>query len=290
MVATRVRPYPQDVKDDFLVTVDDVTLGGTVEGEGDPVLLLHGGPGLGFEYLEPVVEELRGSFRVASYQQRGLAPSSTDGPFTVADQVADVRRVLDALEWQQAVVVGHSWGGHLALHVAHDLPDRVRGALCVDPWGGVGDGGAAAFEAELRARTPASDWRRAEELDELALRGEATDEELQESMRLIWAAYFADPGAAPPMPPVRMSTDAYAETMVSANELLPRLEAALPDIRVPVGFVAGAGSPFPTTSSSDSADRIAGAWVAVVEGAGHFVWHERPGAVLAAALRLTDHA
>src|SRR5688500_18198530 len=122
MVATRVRPYPQDVKDDFLVTVDDVTLGGTVEGEGDPVLLLHGGPGLGFEYLEPVVEELRGSFRVASYQQRGLAPSSTDGPFTVADQVADVRRVLDALGWQQAVVVGHSWGGHLALHVAHDLP------------------------------------------------------------------------------------------------------------------------------------------------------------------------
>ncbi len=289
MVATRVRPYPHAVKDDFLVTVDDVTLGGSVEGEGDPVLLLHGGPGLGFEYLEPLVEELRGSFRVASYQQRGLAPSSTDGPFTVADQVADVRRVMDALGWQQAVVVGHSWGGHLAVHVAHDLPDRVRGALSVDPWGCVGDGGTAAFVAELEARTPAADWKRAEELDELALRGEATDDELQESLRLIWAAYYADHDAAPPMPPVRMSTDAYAETMASANEVLPRLEAALPDIRVPVGFVAGAGSPMPTTASTDTADRIPGAWATVLEGTGHFVWHERPGAVLEAVQRLVDH-
>lgn len=289
MVATQARPYPQDVKDDFLVTVDDVTLGGTVEGEGDPVLLLHGGPGMGGEYLESLVEELRGSFRVAKYQQRGLAPSSTDGPFTVGDQVADVRRVLDALGWEQAVVVGHSWGGHLALHVAHDLPDRVRGALCVDPWGGVGDGGAAAFEAELQARTPASDWQRAEELDEVALRGEATDDQLQESMGLIWAAYFADPAAAPPMPRVRMSTHAYADTMASAVDLLPGLEAALPDIRVPMGFVAGAASPIPTTSSTDTAELIPGAWVTVVEGAGHFVWHERPGAVLEAVRRLVGH-
>ena len=286
MVATGLPPYPQDMRDDFSVTVDGVTLGGTVEGEGDPVLLLHGGPGMGFEYLEPLVDELRGSFRVASYQQRGLAPSSTDGPFTVADQVADARRVLDALGWEQAVVVGHSWGGHLALHVAHDLPNRVRAALCVDPMGGVGDGGEAAFGAELEARTPAADWQRADELDKLALRKEATEEEQQESLRLVWPAYYADPAAAPPMPYVRMSMDAYADTMASAVELLPSLEAGLPHIRVPTGFVAGGGSPIPTTVSSDTADRIPGAWVMVVEGAGHLVWHERPGAVLEAVRRL----
>jgi pimeloyl-ACP methyl ester carboxylesterase len=289
MVATVIRPYPREMKDDFLVTVDGVTLGGTVEGEGDPVLLLHGGPGLGFEYLEPVVEELRGSFRVASYQQRGLAPSSTDGPFTVADQVADVRQVLDFLGWEQAVVVGHSWGGHLAVHVAHDLPDRVRGALSVDPWGCVGDGGTEAFVAELEARTPAPDWQRAEELDELALRGEATDDQLLESLQLIWPAYYAEPEKAPPMPPVRMSTDAYAETMASAEEQLPRLEAALSDIRVPVGFVAGAASPMPSTASTETAERIPGAWAMVLPGVGHFVWHERPGAVLEAVRRLVGH-
>jgi pimeloyl-ACP methyl ester carboxylesterase len=283
------RAYPRLVKDDFLVTVDGVALGGSVEGAGDPVLLLHGGPGMGVEYLEPLVEELRGSFRVAAHQQRGLAPSATDGPFTVADHVADVRRVLDVLEWQQAVVVGHSWGGHLALHVAHDLGDRVRAALCVDPMGGVGDGGLAAFASELEARTPAPDWQRADELDDRALRGEATDEEAQESLRLVWPAYYAHPESAPPMPHVRLSNDAYAETMASATEQLPQLEAALPNIRVPVGFVAGAGSPIPTSTSSDTAERIPGAWVTVVEGAGHFVWHERPGAVLEAVQRLVDH-
>ncbi len=88
------------------------------------------------------------------------------------------------------------------------------------------------------------------------------------------------------MPHVRMSMDAYADTMASAVELLPSLEAGLPHIRVPMGFVAGAGSPIPTTSSSDTADRIPGAWVTVLDGAGHFVWHERPGAVLEAVRRL----
>jgi pimeloyl-ACP methyl ester carboxylesterase len=290
MVATRPRAYPRLVKDDFLVTVDGVTLGGSVQGEGDPLLLLHGGPGMGVEYLEPLADELSGSFQVAAHQQRGLAPSSPGGPFTVADHVADVRRVLDVLQWEKALVVGHSWGGHLALHVAQGLADRVRGALCVDPMGGVGDGGSAAFVAELEARTPAADWRRAEELDELAMRGEANDDELQESLRLVWPAYYARPDLAPPMPPVRMSNDAYVETMASATEQLPRLEAALPDLRVPVGFVAGAGSPIPTTVSTDTADRIPGAWVTVIEGAGHFVWHERPGAVLEAVRRLLGHA
>ena len=51
-------------------------------------------------------------------------------------------------------MVGHSWGGHLLLHVAVAHPERLHGGLAVDPLGGVGDGAGEAFEAEMYARTP----------------------------------------------------------------------------------------------------------------------------------------
>ena len=128
---------------------------GWTAGDGPPVLALHGGPGLSFTYLDAAVEEIAAEFRVATFQQRGLAPSTTSGPFTIDQAVADVAAVLDHLGWDQAYVVGHSWGGHLAFHVARDLAPRLLGVLSVDPLGGVGDGGSEAFGAELLARTPA---------------------------------------------------------------------------------------------------------------------------------------
>lgn len=269
-----------------LVT-DEPRLGGWRRGAGEPVLLLHGGPGLDLDYLEGLAHELEDGYDVVGHQQRGLEPSSTEGPFAVADHVDDVRRVLDALGWERAHVVGHSWGGHLALHVAVALPDRTHSVLVVDPLGAVGDGGAAAFEAELAARTPSADLARIAELDTLAERGEATPDEVLESFRLIWPAYFSERAAAPPMPTFRFSMDCYAETNASISAELPALERALPGIGAPVGFVHGERSPMPVTSSSDTADRIPGAWVDVVAGSGHFIWLEAPGAVRRALDRLT---
>src|ERR1051325_195109 len=111
---------------EFTTHDDGALIGGRRAGSGPPVLLLHGGPGMGFDYLEDLASELAEENDVAWYQQRGLAPSAIGGPYTVATDVDDARRVLDALGWEKAYVVGHSWGGHLALHVAEALPDRDR--------------------------------------------------------------------------------------------------------------------------------------------------------------------
>jgi pimeloyl-ACP methyl ester carboxylesterase len=73
----------------------------------------------------------------------------------------------------------------------------------------------------------------------------------------------------------------------SINAELPKLEAGLPQIRVPVGFVHGSRSLIPVEASTDAAERIPGTWVEVVEGAGHFIWVEAPSAVRDALRRLT---
>jgi len=272
---------------DFTTDDDAPLLAGRRAGSGPPVLLVHGGPGLGFDYLRDLADELAEENDVAWYQQRGLAPSAVDGPFTVAEDVGDARRVLDALGWERAYVVGHSWGGHLALHVAEAMPERLLGVLSVDPLGSVGDGRWPEFDEEIFRRTPEPVRERAREIDERSMAGEVSDELALEGMRLVWPAYFADPEHAPPMPELRIASERSAAMVPSIFQALPALEAGLTGIRVPVGFVHGSRSPMPLAASTDAADLIPGAWVEVVEGAGHFVWVEAPGAVLGALRRLT---
>ena len=274
----------------FTTHDDGPTIGGCRSGTGPPVLLLHGGPGLGFEYLRDLADELAQENDVAWYQQRGLAPSATEGPFTVGADVADAGRVLDALGWNTAYVVGHSWGGHLALHVAAAMPERLLGVLAVDPLGSMGDGRWPEFDEEILRRTPESVRDRARELDELTTAGAADDEQALEQMRLVWPAYFATPEGAPPMPQFTIANERSAAMVPSIFAELPALEARLSGIRVPVGFVHGSRSPMPLAASTDAAERIPGAWVEVVDGAGHFTWVEAPGAVRAALRRLTAPA
>ena len=271
---------------EFTTHDDGPLIAGRRAGTGPPVLLLHGGPGLGFDYLRDLADELAEENDVAWYQQRGQEPSAVEGPYTVAADVGDARRVLDALGWERAYVVGHSWGGHLALHVAEAMPERLFGVLAVDPLGSVGDGRWPEFDEEIFRRTPESVRARARELDELSMAGAVDDELALEGFRLVWPAYFADPEQAPPMPDLRIASERSAEMIPSIQAELATLEAGLPEIRVPVGFVHGSRSPMPLAASTDAAERIPGAWVEVVEGAGHFMWVEAPGAVRAALRRL----
>jgi pimeloyl-ACP methyl ester carboxylesterase len=272
---------------DFTTHDDGPLIAGRRAGSGPPVLLLHGGPGMGFDYLRDLADELAEENDVAWYQQRGQEPSAAEGPYTVAADVEDARRVLDALGWQKAYVVGHSWGGHLALHVAEAMPERLLGVLAVDPLGSIGDGRWPEFDEEIFRRTPEETRARAREIDELSMAGEADDELALEGMRLVWPAYFADPEQAPPMPELRLSSERSGEMVPSIMAELPVLEAGLPGIRVPVGFVHGSRSPMPLATSTDAAERIPDAWVEVVEGAGLFIWVEAPGAVRASLRRLT---
>jgi proline iminopeptidase len=111
-------------------------------GSGPPVLIQHGGPGLS-DYTEALVGELEDAFTVCRYQQRGLAPSTTFGPFDIETHVADAVAILDGIGIERAYVVGHSWGGHLAMHLAAHHPDRLLGLVAVDPLGALPDGGEA---------------------------------------------------------------------------------------------------------------------------------------------------
>jgi pimeloyl-ACP methyl ester carboxylesterase len=198
--------------------------------------------------------------------------------------------VLDGIGWERALVVGHSWGGHLVLRVAAAHPERLLGALAVDPIGVVGDGGVAAFEAEVLARTPKHARERAKELDDRAMAGKGTPEESLESLRLIWPAYFADPNNVPVMPTLQTSVEAYSGIVGEMTAGTDRVAAELANGAVPYGIVAGAASPIPWgLAARTSAELSPRAFLDVVPDAGHFIWFEAPGRVRAALKRLSQN-
>ena len=268
------------VADEFLAPVPDGSIAGLAAGNGPPVLVLHGGPGLS-DYTASLADELADAFRVLRYQQRGLVPSVTTGPFSVERHVADAVAVLDAAGADRAYVVGHSWGGHLAMHLAVAHPDRVAGLVIADPLGAVPDGGAGELGQNLTARMNPELAARALELDERAMAGLGTPEEAMEGLAIVWPGYFSSVDKAPPMPPVRMSVECYAGTLASVQEHFGQrtLERLLPALTMPAVFVLGADSPIPPRHGIATAALIPGARYVVEADCGHFPWIERPGSV-----------
>lgn len=274
--------------DAFVTVTSEGPIVGTIRGAGPPLLFLHGGPAIS-DYVQIVSAELEG-YRTVSYQQRGLAPSATVGPFTVERHVADAVAVLETVGVGPVVVVGHSWGGHLAFHLALARPDLVTGVVSVDPLGAVGDGGAADMGQNLGSRLLPS---AVEEYSHVAARMAETDPsdaDMLTSLTLLWPGYFADPASAPPIPDfMRASAGGYLATFASVGEhLAAGFGEKLRDLRVPVVFVLGERSPMPVSGNEQTAALLPVSEIQVVSGAGHMPWHEQPGCVRAALARLSE--
>lgn len=254
---------------------------GWESGAGPPLLFLHGGPGMS-EYGRMLRSEAA-NWRFITFQQRGLGPSTTDGPFTLEQHVADAVAVLDARGVDRAIVAGHSFGAHLALHLTVAHPDRVAGLLLIDGLGVIGDGGFADVGAALAARLLPEAADRLEHMGEQ----EPDDDIASEQLCLVWPGYFADPRAAPPAGDLRVSVAAHRGTAASvADHLAAGFAETLATIGVPVVSLLGASSPMPVSQGEQTAARIPGAQVRIVPGGGHLPWYEQPGCVAEALAAL----
>lgn len=110
------------------------TIGG---GEGTPLLVANGGPGFDHAYLHcsDAWDRLAARRRVIFYDQRGDGRSGElkEGQScTVADQIADLDALRAHLGLERIDLLGHSWGGYLAMAYAARHPDRIRRLVIAD--------------------------------------------------------------------------------------------------------------------------------------------------------------
>ena len=101
-------------------------------GEGRSLLLLHG-LSSNARIWDLMAPYLSGRYRVIALDQRGhgLSDKPDDG-YTFEEVGGDLAAFIRALALERPLIVGHSWGGNVALQFAADRPDQVSGLVLVD--------------------------------------------------------------------------------------------------------------------------------------------------------------
>ena len=250
-------------------------------GAGDPLLVVHGGPGMEHSYLLPGLDVLSGDARLVFYDQRGGGRSLQVEPESISFEgfLEDLDGVRASTGRDRVDVLAHSWGGLLGLLYAARYPEHVRSLILV---GSVEPGQRFAAQAAQRgvaART-AEDVALVDSLVKssgFAARDPGTVSEL------YWAALrptFADRTQADRLVinftelTARRGGDVAAALMTPLGAFDFWTEIA--EIQAPVLIVHGDSDPTPMEMAEALRDAVSAARLLTIDGAGHLPFLERP--------------
>ena len=259
--------------------------------DGEPLLLLHGGPGAHHDYLYPQFLALSRTHRLITYDQRGGGQSRTSDPAPITWQThtRDLTAVILELGLERPTIVGYSWGALLAMLHATEPPAVPAAApsrlVLVSPapttraW-------RDEFEQELAARQRSeaiAGARRA--LADSDLRGRDPDAYRQRAFELSVAGYFADPARAVSLTPFRVT----GKVQQSVWESLGRYDLGqkLRGLTVPALVIHGMQDPIPPASARATAEALRARFVPL-EDCGHVPYVEQPEALFSAISEFLD--
>ena len=115
-------------------TADGAALRAFVQGRGQALLLVSGLGGTA-AFWQSIAATLARSFRVISFDQRGIGASTRGSAACTIDELArDCLAVLDMAGIEHAVVLGHSTGGCIAQGMAREAPQRIDGLILSGSW------------------------------------------------------------------------------------------------------------------------------------------------------------
>jgi len=261
---------------------DGAELFGYTTGHGEPVLIVHGGPGLGSEYLRSWFIPLSKQHKIFFYDQRGAghsAASLTDENINFTNYLADLAAVCDQISPEPIRIIGHSFGALLAARFAAAYPSRVKSLILVSSFPVTG-ADYALFDAEVQRRC--NGWRPdIEQLAALPAFKEGQAEALENYYRLVFKAYFA-PGtdfssliiSSPPGVGIKQLHAIrpifyrhFFGTPFDVSEEMRRIKA-------PTVLIHGDLSPVAIVEVEGLQRLIAGSRLVVLPGRGHFPWLE----------------
>jgi 3-oxoadipate enol-lactonase len=253
-----------------VTTTDDVTIWWTVEGEGDPPLLLIQGLGYTADLWFRVLPGLSESRRTVRLDNRGVGRSSVPPtPWSIEEMADDAIHVLDAAEIERAHVFGVSMGGLIAQELTLRHPGRVASLVlgCTHPGGSDAVRMDPAAATMLMDRTPKS-AREAIEASVPFLYAESTsrddiDGDLGARLRYALRA---------------TSYWGQLDAMRQHGGTLSRL----PEIEAPTLVLHGTADKLVQPGNAELiVAAIPGARLEWLDGAGHLFWTDQPARTVA---------
>jgi 3-oxoadipate enol-lactonase len=236
-------------------------------GSGDAVLFLHGVGGSRTAW-DPQLHALGDRHRCIAWDMPGYGASGPGPEPLTFPALADAAAgLLDRLEIASAHIAGLSMGGMIGLHAALRHPERVRSLTLIDSSPAFGLDGTTTAEAWIDERL------------EPLRRGQTPADIAPALMRAVTAPGTAEPVIAEAAAAMaRISPDGFAAGVrcLTTHDLRDRLG----DVLAPALVVCGAlDRETPPEYSRFIAERIPGARLELVAGAGHLANLEQPQAV-----------
>ena len=267
--------------------------GGVVQyrtkGNGVAVVLLSGGPGYSGDFLAPIYEHLVERARPILLDQRGTGRSfefNDSASFTLRNAVEDIEKVREQAGADRIVLLGHSWGGALAMAYAARYPSRIAGLVLV---GSAGLSNIPTTNAQiserLRARLRKIDTDSIKMLSALVGNPARGDSALRRIRLLNWKAYMYDRANVRKLA-ARLTPESYnpqtarwmfRDLLLSGPAVAAVYDSAGPAmLRIPVMIVYGEVDPIGGTTAAELRARFPKAVMSVIPHSGHHPWVEAP--------------
>ena len=276
-----------------LTPVNGTELFVTRMGMGEPIIVVHGGPMLEHGYLLPHLEPLAETHELILYDQRlsgRSAPEVDSASVRLQTYVDDIEALRATLGLGRIHLMGHSWGGLLAMSYAIRYGDNLKSLILLNSL----SPSAALWQQEEQALAElVTDADRAEmqTIRRTEAFAQQRPEAIAELLRTSFKAQFHDRSL---INELRIYVpDDYTSRSAQFGYMMADLRGfdlreALTGVDVPTLIIYGAAEPAAEIAGTALDQRLPNSELVVIENSGHFPFIEQPDTLFAALLEFLD--
>ena len=254
-------------------------------GTGEPMVIVHGGPGLDQNYLLPQMLELAKDHELIFYDQRGSGNSleaSINSKYVNLDQFSDdLEKLRSQLGLTKFILLGHSWGGLLSMDYAIKHPENVSSLILLNS-APADYKGQKSFMNEFAIRTMLINNKIATLFDYNKFKMLDANQ-INDLYRKLFVIYFKDKNKVKNLT-LKMSKG----SAVGGFRIMPLMSRTvwlkpefdlfpgLRKMKIPTLVVHGNQDVIPAYTAKEISEAISGSEIAYLNNCGHFPYIEAP--------------
>ena len=248
-----------------------------VMGEGEPIVILHGGPGMDHTYFLPQMAELAETHKLIFFDQRVSGRSALDvdsAAITMRHFIDDIEEIRKTFNLGKMNLMGHSWGGLLAMFYGITYPENLKSLMILN---------STPASSELMAKTlprltPEDSLQRLEILNSDAFKNRESAA-FEKLLRINFRGAFYDRSLADSL--TLTFQPGFAETSLKLKNLYKDIASYdihhdLSKINCPTLVVHGDHDDNPLEGSQKVHESISNSKFVLLKNCGHFPFVERP--------------
>jgi proline iminopeptidase len=252
-----------------------------IVGEGEPIIVIHGGPVLDHGYLESSFEPLAQNYQLLYYDQRlsGRSSADIDGSgIKLDDFVEDIESLREEFNFERIHLLAHSWGGLLAMKYAIKYPSNLSSLILLNSMPANTEDWRQESQMVAR-RTSAEDSLERQEIMSSDLFQNDPSKAIEQLLIISFRNQFKNPSLADNLD-FYIPEDYMARSQRFGNLMTELsnydLYDPLSSLQIPTLLVYGSEEPALEISGQKLDSTISNSRFSVIQNSGHFPFIEQP--------------